>query len=148
MSASARAPICPLGTPAGNARRQGRAVIAPAALAHAAVQPVLLHVGAQRRDVKDLVAQRLAHRRHRPTALAHRWRAAVVHTVNLGFGQQGPKTARVTLLRTALALTGAPLPQRPAVYPVLVGQGDSGEARLTRDRPPLRTWTSFVGGGA
>ena len=33
------------------------------------------------------------------------------------------------------------------MYAVLVGQGDSGEARLTRDRPPLRTWTSFVGGG-
>ena len=94
---------------AGHARRKWRTMGAPALGAHAAVQPVLLHLGLHRRNVEHLVAHRLAKHCHRAAAFAHRGRCAVMYCVHLSVGQQLAVRARVTLLRAALALAGSPL---------------------------------------
>ena len=67
------------------------------------VQSVFAHLRAHHGNIKDLVPHGLARRRHRGAALADFRRRALDDLVDLGLLQQRAKTARVTLLRPALA---------------------------------------------
>ena len=104
MSASARGPICPLGTPAGRRARCGL----PHAVQRPALQPVLVDARPHRRHVEHLVAQRLAISLNRAAALARLGRRALDDAVDLALGQQRSKGAAVSRLATTPAPADPP----------------------------------------
>ena len=108
--------------PAGYARWQRAQVPLAAARAAAAVAPILVDLGANRRHLEDLVALRLilAHEDRR-AALAQRLRPAVHDPVDFARIDQCPEAPLVAGLSPALAVTG------PALRPV-------GLARAVRGR--------------
>ena len=103
MSASARGPSCPR----GYAWRKRRPAGLAACRAAPTVQAVFAYLRAHHGNIEDLVPHGFACGRHRGTALADLRRGTVDDPVDLGFVHHRAVTARVTLLRPALAWVGA-----------------------------------------